>query len=274
MSTESERQSRPVRAQPARWAAAAAFVLLLAGCGSSLESFGEGGKILGWMKVSSGKLKALQASAALLQTSPRGTFRGDAYIFFKAPESLRIDVLGPVSNMVGVFVSREGEGLVLDYLNGKALSSPDGSCLFSQFLGTRMVLPDLPSIFMGKPPVIQFDGSDLRETSKGYYILNLRSKGAGVVEKLQLVQGLYGTVVIRAVVLKDKKKVVDISFRKRGWNKEATPLMPRVIEVGFVPEQMRMLFKYRSVEVDKKIDDDIFNVKIPEGFSVEEVRCE
>jgi len=248
-------------------------LVMIAGCGASVESYGEGGKVLKWMKVSTSKIDSLRASATLLQKSPKGTFRGDAYVFFKAPSSLRIDVLGPVNNLVGIFVSREGRGLVVDYMNGVGIYSNDSSCLFSEFLGTDVVLPEFSAIFMGQPPVIQFDESELRWTKKGYYILDLKDTRSGVVEKMQLTQGLFGTVVIRAVVIKDNKKMVDMGFRKRGWKSDISPLMPRIIEVGFVQEKMQLLFKYKKVEINAEIPNNIFDVQAPPDFAIESMQC-
>jgi len=264
-----------------RKASAAALAVLVAlaavwpdaGCSAAVESYGEGAKILNWMKAPSGKIGKLKATAVLLQQTPKGTFRGDAYVFYKAPSSLRIDVLGPVSNLIGVFVAKQGQGLVLDAVQGKALTSDDPSCLFSRFLGTDMVLPAFSEIFMGMPPIIAFDESELRWASKGYYILALRNSQTGIEEQLQITQGMVGTVVLRAVVFKDDKKKVDLSFRKRGWKSDVSPLMPRIVEVGFVQEKVQLLFKYRSVDVETGIPDSIFDVEIPDDTVVEAVDC-
>ena len=247
----------------------------ICGCGgASVESYGEGSKVLKWIKVSGTRIKGLKASATLLQKSPKGAFRGDAYVFFKAPSSVRIDILGPADNMVGSFVSRKGKGLIVDYMTGAALIASDSSCLFSEFLGIDMVLPRFSAIFMGSPPVIEFDESELTWNPKGYYILGLRDNDAGVDEKMQVVQGKYGTAVIRAVVLKDRKMVVDISFRGRGWKIDELPLMPKVVEAVFVKEKLRMLLKYRKVEVNTNISDDVFDVAIPPEFPLQTVVCE
>jgi outer membrane lipoprotein-sorting protein len=245
-----------------------------AGCGANVESYGEGMKVLKWMKAPSKRIERLQASALLLQQGPKGTFRGDAYVFYKAPSSLRIDILGPVSNLIGVFIFKEGRGMVLDYTRGSAVLSDDGGCLFSRFMGTDVVLPEFSEVFLGMPPVIPFDESELRWKSKGYYILDLRDSGSGVVEKIQLTRGIFGTVVIRAVVFKNQKKMVDMSFRKRGWKSDVSPLMPRIVEVGFVQEKMQLLFKYKNVELNGKISDHVFDEPVPQDFTVETLSCE
>ncbi len=245
-----------------------------AGCGATVESYGEGLKVLKWMKVPSKRIDRLQASALLLQQGPKGTFRGDAYVFYKAPASLRVDILGPVSNLIGVFIFKDGRGKVFDYTRGAAMLSDDGGCLFSRFMGTDVVLPEFSEIFLGMPPVIPFDESELRWKAKGYYILDLKDSRTGVVEKIQLTRGIFGTVVIRAVVFKDQKKMVDMSFRKRGWKSDVSPLMPRIVEVGFVKEKTQLLFKYKNVETNGNISDDVFEEPVPQDFTVEMLGCE
>ena len=95
-----------------------------------------------------------------------------------------------------------------------------------------------------------------------------------MVEKIQLTRGIFGTVVIRAVVFKDHKKMVDMSFRKRGWKSDVSPLMPRIVEVGFVQEKTQLLFKYKKVETNGKIPDDVFHEPLPDDFTVEALICE
>jgi len=252
---------------------AVALLALASACGPAFLNAGDEAKIVALMQSSAGPaIDSLKATASFAQRSEKGLLRGDAYLFFRRPSSLRIELLGGVDNPVGLFVSREGRGLLLDYWNGAAYESADARCLFSRLLGAGLALPDFTGILTGQPPLIAFEESELKASAKGYSILSLKGKG-GVGEKIQLVSGQHGPVALRAVFTKGGKKVADLSFRQRGWKSDIAPLIPRIVEIGFPREKVQIVFTYKKMSANVKFPDELFDLAPPEGFSPVAVEC-
>jgi len=249
------------------------FLLLLLGCGPSIESHGTGEMVIKWTRMAFNKIDTLRARGSFLYTAEDKKFRSDAYIFYNKPDSLRVDLMGPIDATTAVIVFKGKKNFFIDYLNSKVFISEGGGCLMSEILGSKTVIEDLPRIFLGEPPIIKFEASRTKESPKGYYIAYLYGKDSQVVEKLQIADGFYGAVVLRGAVIANDNKVIDFSFRQRGWYGRDTAVIPRIIEVGIVPEQIAVVLKYIDVEVNEDLKDEVFNISIPEGFSIEEVSC-
>jgi hypothetical protein len=152
----------------------------LAGCGATPPPPSQAPSaqaVLDRLKATGRCEVAIQASAKIEDTGEHGRVKGDLMMFAAVPASLRMDAVSPFGATLLTLTSDGRAFSLADFRAKRFLRGEASACNIARLTHVPVPPHALVELLRGQAPVLKHDapGSDVVWSSKGYYLVRLRS---------------------------------------------------------------------------------------------------
>ena len=187
-------------------------------------------------------------------------------VTLRRPGALRVEPLGPVDELEGLFVLRDGRYAVLSMPDKRVTRGAVTDAVFDDALGLRLPLNEVEAVLCGAFAVADFTQGQIGEDEPSKEIVILVETPGG---RKQIIRADRETLAAKKVEVYDggeRRYTLEFS--------ETSPVMgipfAHRFKASFEGRLKSVDVKYREIEVNPEISDEEFAFEVPPGFAVEE----
>jgi outer membrane lipoprotein-sorting protein len=184
----------------------------------------------------------------------------------KRPGAVRIETLGPLDELEGLFVLKDGRYTAVSMPDRRAKRGAAGPAAFEEALGLTLSPDEAEALLCGAFKIVDFTQGQIGFDEKEKEAVVLIEKPG---DRKQIVRADRETLAVRKVETFDAEGIMlhTVEFG------DISPVMGVPFAHRFkasFPGRVRSVdVKYREIELNPAVGDDEFVVEVPQGFAVE-----
>jgi hypothetical protein len=228
------------------------------------------------LKARGEKLKSLRATAKLDHFANGGQrVRVKVSLLLMRPAKLRIEADSPLGGSLATLTSDGQRFQLLDLRNNRFLEGPAKACNVARLIRLEIPPADVVAVLMGEaplPPGATLKGASWDPDDGGREVLTLSLPDGG--EEIVKLDAKDKTWDVRKAERRDAQgkvlwRVTNDKFSDRGGGVR----LPEVSDVQEPPHGADAEIKFRNVEPNVELGDELFHLPPPEKIAPEPADC-
>ncbi len=232
---------------------------------------------LGAVHARDARVHSIRAEGSADHFGAHGRIRGTVHVFIQRPRRLRVDTEAFGNTLSAV--SSDGTDFTLsDFQHGRFYQGPAEPCVAAQLLGIPLEPAEVVAVMAGGPPLL--DGNPHIHWAHGHYVMDIQGAD-GATESVEMeipsseresTQPTGQHPRPSRAVLRDARGVrAEITFE--DYTDIDGVAFPRRVRVVMERDQVDLMVRYRSVEINPDLPDDAWTQHPAAGMEVIPVGC-